>query len=198
MQSRSTNAAREYTTMRKTSFILGLALTVGAAGAASAQSGTKPQRSEKPRAEQGRGGQRGERGELRGRRDGFGPAGALLKGITLSDAQKAQLKTIREQNKPSDAQREQGRTAFEEARAARQKGDTAAARVALAKVRADREKESARHLTALRAILTSEQQKQFDANVAEWKQRESQRPARGEGRGQRGGDRGGRRGARQG
>jgi len=103
--------------MRKTtmSMALGLALSLGAVGAASAQSTQQPQRQEQ-----------GERGMRR-----RGPGGELLKGITLSADQKARLKALRKDEKPNP----EFRTAMEEARALREKGDTAGARAKMQALR---------------------------------------------------------------
>ena len=61
-------------------------------------------------------------------------------------------------------------------------------------VRASMEKERGEHIAQVRAILTPDQQKQFDANVAEMKQHMAQRGQNG-GPGW-GGRRGGQRGPR--
>src|SRR3954467_14162050 len=96
--------------MRKTMMAsaLGLALSLSAVGVASAQATQQPQR-------QGE----GERGMRR-----RGPGGELIKGITLTADQKAKLKNLRKAEKPND----EFKKAMENARAARQRGDTAAAR----------------------------------------------------------------------
>src|SRR5947209_2171997 len=140
--------------MRKTMMAtaVGLALSLGAAGVASAQSTQQPQRQEQ-----------GERGMRRG-----GPGGELLKGITLTADQKTRLQDLRKSDKPND----QVKKAMEDARAARQRGDTAAAR---AQMQALRQQQRERHIAAIRSILTAEQQKQFDANVATWKQHAADR-----------------------
>ena len=142
--------------MRKSTMAmaLGLALSFGAVGAASAQS-TQPAR---------------EHAERGGRRGG---GEMLLKGITLSPDQKARLKALRRDEK-SDASREQFRKAMADARAARQRGDTAAAKAQMQSVRTQMEQARERQFASIRSILTPEQQKQFDANVAEWKQRVAQ------------------------
>ena len=57
-------------------------------------------------------------------------------------------------------------------RTLRQKGDTAAMRTKFAALRARMEQERDRDLAAIRGVLTAEQQKQFDANVAEAKKRQ--------------------------
>lgn len=171
--------------MRKSmvAFGLALALTAGSAGLAAAQ-GVQgaPQR---PQHEQADG--RGEHGR-RGR-----PGAALLRGISLSDAQKAQLKQFREaQRSKFKSQREQHQADFKKVRDARQRGDTATANAMMRQFRAQMEQQRDAQVAAIRGILTPDQQKQFDANLAQWKQREAQRDAngrrgawRGEGHGQR-------------
>jgi Spy/CpxP family protein refolding chaperone len=166
--------------MRKTMMAmgLGLALTVGAAGA-NAQATTKP---DAARHEGGRGAwQKGKRGG-----EGFG--GGLLKGITLTDAQKAQLKEKREANAPEQkAFREQMRTTFGEMRAARERGDSAAVQSARAKMEQLRKQGSEvreRQLADLRSILTADQRTQLDKNLADAKARMEQRRGEG-GRGHR-------------
>jgi periplasmic protein CpxP/Spy len=141
--------------MRKTTMTmaLGLALSLGAVSAVSAQATQQPQRHEQ--------------GERRMRR---GPGRELFKNITLTDAQKTRLKELRKSEKPN----EELRKAMQEARALRQKGDTAGARAKMQALRPQMEEQRERQFAAIRAILTPEQQKQFDANVAEWKQRVAQ------------------------
>ena len=165
--------------MRKTTMAMafGLALSLGAAGAASAQSTQAP--SHRDQAGQA---ERGVRGDRRGMR------GMLFKGITLTADQKAHLKELRK-NSVSTESREQFRKAMTEAREARQRGDTAAARAKMQAVRAEMEKNREREFATIRGILTPEQQRQFDANVAEMKQHAARRGAR-EGEGGRAGWRG--------
>jgi Spy/CpxP family protein refolding chaperone len=142
--------------MRKTTMTmaLGLALSLGAVGAVSAQATQQPQRQEHA----GRGMRRG-------------PGGELFKGITLTQQQKDRLKALRKDRKPNA----ELRTAMQEVRALRQKGDTAAARAKMQALRPQFEQERERQFAAMRSILTPEQQKQFDANVAQWKQHAAQR-----------------------
>jgi Spy/CpxP family protein refolding chaperone len=124
-----------------------------------------------------------------------GPDGALLKGITLSEAQKAQLATLREsQRAEMQKNREQFSAARKEVRDAREKGDTATARAKMTALRTQMTQQRERHIAALRGILTDEQEKQFDTNVAALRER-GERGARGE-RGPRGEHQ--RRGARSG
>jgi protein CpxP len=118
------------------------------------------------------------------RRGGPGAGDALLKGITLTDAQKTQLKSLRkEQTSEMKKSREQFGAVMKEARDARQRGDTAAARVKMDQVRTQMTAQRDRQIASLRTILSAEQQKQLDANIAEMKQR-------GEQRGEKGGHRG--------
>jgi Spy/CpxP family protein refolding chaperone len=146
--------------MRKTTMTmaLGLALSLGAAGAVSAQATQQPQHQE-----------RAERGMRRG------PGRELFKNIKLTADQKARLKALRKSEKPND----ELRTAMQDARAMRQRGDTAGARAKMQALRPQMEQQRERQFAAIRSILTPEQQKQFDANVAEAKQHAAQR---GEGR----------------
>src|SRR5689334_23886320 len=153
--------------MRKTTtaVALGLALSFGAVGVASAQATQRRQRTE-----------HGARGWH------SWPGNGLLKGINLTDAQKAKLKDLRKDEK-SNASNEQFRKAMADARAARQRGDTAAARAQMQALRPQMEQARERQVAAMRSILTPDQQRQFDANVAAWKQHAAERQeARREGR----------------
>ena len=85
----------------------------------------------------------------------------------MTDAQKAQIKTIRAKYQPqNEALRTQTKPFIDAAKAARQKGDTATARVQMEKARqvmqsgqSFRTQENAE----IRAILTPDQQAKFDA-----------------------------------
>lgn len=107
------------------------------------------------------------RGGIRGERGARGP----FKGITLSDAEKAKLRAIHQKYATEGKSlRESLAPAMQEARAARQKGDTVAAKAVWERNKAGREQLKALHdrqRDELRAALTPEHQKQFDANVAE-------------------------------
>ena len=125
----------------------------------------------------------------------------LLRGITLSDAEKTRVKAIHTryaaEAKPL---RDSLRPALQKLRAARQAGDSAAVKSALAKVTVEREKMWAvmeRQRAEIRAVLTPENQKLFDANAKTVEQRRAEWSKKGEGvRGDRPGRRG-RRGAGQ-
>ncbi len=156
--------------MRKATFIPGLALALfGVASVATAQG---QNRQERPRGAQADSGfHRGPGG-----RGGRGPEGMLLRGITLTADQKTRIAAIGERerkafeaNRPKGEKGGQGRNG--QARPQRQRGDTAA----FAARRAEMEKRREQHVAELRTVLTSEQRVQFDRNVAEMKQRFSQR-----------------------
>ena len=152
---------------------LGLALVVGAAGAAAAQSTRPDNRPDTAQAERGARGDRSARGERGMRRSGPGGRdGALLKGITLTDAQKTKLQELRKaQRSEMEKNRDQFSAVMKEAREARERGDTVTARSKMEQVRTEMDKQRERQIASLRTILTAEQQKQLDANVAEWKER---------------------------
>jgi Spy/CpxP family protein refolding chaperone len=164
----------------RTSILMGLGLALSVAGTAVAQQPQDGPRS--PRA--------GERaGEMKGRRGG--PDGLLLRDITLTEGQRTQIAQVRKtQRAAMEANREKNRAQFDELRAARQRGDTAAVRRAFETRRAAMQQEREQHIAAVRNLLTAEQRVQFDRNVAELKTREAQRaerrPGAKRGRGGRG------------
>jgi protein CpxP len=137
---------------------LGALMIVGVAGVSAAQSTTTPPT-------------RGPRtGQMQARRGG----GEFGRDLNLTDAQKAQIKTIREKYKPqNEALRTQAKPFMEAARAAKQKGDTVAFRTNIEKAhqvmqggQSFRNQENAE----IRAILTPDQQAKWDArqkNMAE-------------------------------
>jgi Spy/CpxP family protein refolding chaperone len=153
--------------MRKTVLAVGLGVALASVtSVASAQNAQRPDSAHKHgRWEQGQNGLR---------RGGFGP-GALLKGITLTDAQKTQLKAFRGKAGDNKADHDAQRATFEKIREARQRGDTVTAKKLMADARAARQREQEQRIAQIRSILTTDQQKQFDANVAEMKQRMAQR-----------------------
>jgi len=118
-------------------------------------------------------------------RQGFGPGmrGRLFKGITLSDAEKSNLKNVQAKYAPQmKALREQFKPQMQAARAARQRGDTAALKAMWKNSAAQRE-QTKKLLEAerndLRAALTPENQVKFDANVKQFEQRVAQRAEKG-------------------
>ena len=142
---------------------LGALMIVGVAGVSAAQSTTTPpSRSQRS-------------GEMQGRRGG-GRGGEFGRDLNLTDAQKAQIKTIRAKYQPqNEALRAQAKPFMDAARAARQKGDTATARSNMEKARqvmqggqSIRTQENAE----IRAILTPDQQAKWDARQKKMAERE--------------------------
>ena len=138
-------------------------MLVGFAGVSASQATTTPQ----SRADSGfhRRGPRAD-GEMRGRKGGRG-FGADL---NLTDAQKAQIKAIHQKYQPQQqALRAQTKPFFDAARAARQKGDTAAFRTNMEKVRQLSQGATfrAQEQAEIRAVLTAEQRAKYDARQKE-------------------------------
>jgi Spy/CpxP family protein refolding chaperone len=138
---------------------LGALMIVGVAGVSAAQSTTTPP-TRAPRS-----------GQMQARRGGGGEFG---RDLNLTDAQKAQIKAIRQKYQPqNEALRTQAKPFMEAARTARQKGDTAGFRTNIEKAhqvmqggQSYRTQENAE----IRAILTPDQQAKWDArqkNMAE-------------------------------
>jgi Spy/CpxP family protein refolding chaperone len=114
---------------------------------------------------------------MEGRRGG--ERGGALRGLKLSDAEKAKVKEIHTRYAAEGKTlRESMKPAMQEARALRQKGDTAGLRALWDKNKAGRDRMQAlqvRQQTEIRTALSPENQKLFDANVqaqatrrAEW------------------------------
>ena len=145
--------------MRRNSLITGLALALGAAGVASAQGVGSPDR---PRDAQDSGFRRGP--GARGEREAM-----LLRGITLTSDQQAQLKDLRDrwrqQMEAERSQRDRGRGGNGEARPQREPGDTAG----MGARRAQMEQRRDQRIAAIRGILNADQRVQFDKNVADLK-----------------------------
>ena len=123
------------------------------------------------------GAQAGRGGMGRGMQGGRGERG-LFRGIKLSDTEKAKLKEIRTKYAPEQKQlRESMKPAMQEAHAARQKGDSVAAKAAFDRTKDGRDKMKAlmdRERGEIRSALTPENQKQFDANVQKFAQRRAE------------------------
>jgi protein CpxP len=136
-------------------------MIVGVAGVSAAQSTTTPP-------------SRGPRSEMKGR---MGPGGGREFGrdLNLTDAQKAQIKTIHQKYQPqNEALRNQAKPFMEAARAARQKGDTVAFRSNMEKARQVMEGGKSfrnQEQAEVRAILTPEQQAKFDARQKKMSER---------------------------
>ena len=118
----------------------------------------------------------------RGMRAGMRAERGLFRGIKLSDAEKAKIKDIHSKYATqAKSLREQMKPAMQEARAARQKGDTAAARAVLAKNKAtfDKLAELRKSEQAeVRSALTPDNQKLYDANLQQLAKRRDAMKAR--------------------
>jgi Spy/CpxP family protein refolding chaperone len=118
-------------------------------------------------------------------RHGAGPGvegrrghGGLFRGIKLSDAEKGRVKQVHAKyGAESKSLRESMRPAMQDARAARQKGDTAAMRAAFDRTAGDRAKLRAlmdREKAEIRTALAPENQRTFDANAKQLEQRRAE------------------------
>ena len=157
--------------------MLAVAAAVASAGIAQAQAGPPIAH---PRGEgRGPGGRGGQ---------GMGPERMLLKGITLSETQKSELKQLMDtQRAQTEQERGQGRGNFEALRTARANGDTATVRRLMEEQRTRMDTRRDQQVAAIRAILTSDQLATFDANVAEMKKRQAEMGPGMRGRGGPGG-----------
>jgi Spy/CpxP family protein refolding chaperone len=168
--------------IRKHIVVLGAALALVAAGEATAQAPADSQRQgEVRRGER----QRGERGR---KMHGAGMRG-MFNGIELTQAQREQMQAVHAKYRPQfESIRESIKPDLEAARAARQRGDTAAARTAFERTTSARDRAQALHeqqRNEIRALLTPEQRTTFDANAQKVKERmekRGDRPRRGGGR----------------
>lgn len=113
--------------------------------------------------------QQGRHAMQRGMRAGAGVERGLFRGVKLSDAERAKIKDINSKYATqAKSLREQMKPAMQEARAARQKGDTAAARAVMTRNKATFDKLAELRKTQqaeIRSALTPENQKLYDANV---------------------------------
>ncbi len=149
-------------------------LTFGAVAVASAQQPTSA-----PETPQAHGAGHGARRQGPGR-------DPLLRGITLSDAEKAKLHSIDAQHAAQmKALRKQDKPDMEAMRAARQRGDSAAVRALWEKSKGQRDQMQQLMLSQrndVRAALSPENQAKFDANVAQLQKHAANRGAKGRGR----------------
>ncbi|HXT15924.1 MAG TPA: Spy/CpxP family protein refolding chaperone [Gemmatimonadaceae bacterium] len=107
----------------------------------------------------------------------------LFKNIKLSDAEKANVKAVRQKYAPQmKALRAQFKPQIEQARQARQRGDTAAMKNLWAQSSAQRgqaKKLRDAERNDLRNALSPDNRAKFDANVTKVEQRVAQRAAKG-------------------
>ena len=155
--------------MRKSRiFALVVASLVSSASYAQAQSASPAPTAARHGMHGGRhGGMRGERRH-----------GGALRGITLSDAEKTKVKAIHARYATDGKSlRESLKPAMQEARTARQKGDTVAAKAAWARNRDGRDQLKALHdreQSEIRSALSPDNQKVFDTNMAQRAQRRAE------------------------
>jgi Spy/CpxP family protein refolding chaperone len=107
-------------------------------------------------------------GEFRRGPGGREGRGFFARDLNLTEAQKAQAKAIRQKYQPQNqALRDRAKPFMEAARAARQKGDTAAVRSNMAQagqVMQSGQSIRTQEMAEFRAVLTPEQQAKFDAH----------------------------------
>lgn len=147
-----------------------MALVLAGSSAAVAQ---QPENSDKPR------GERGKSEQMKGRKQGG--FGALLKGIDLTDAQKDQLKALRQKqgDNARDGQRGPNDEMREKLKDARQSGDTAAVRHYRTQAMSLNKQRHEAMITEIRGILTPAQREVFDRNVVEAQKRMQEHDKRG-------------------
>ena len=149
---------------------LGALLVAGVAGVSGAQtaSSTPNTRADSGWHRRGPGGP-GQRGEARGRNggEGFG----IGRDLNLTDAQKAQIKTIHEKYRPqSQALRDRAKPFMDAARTARQNRDSVAFRTNMEKARQVMQSGQSfrtQETAEIRNVLTAEQRVKFDARQKE-------------------------------
>ena len=159
---------------------LGALMLVGAAGVAAAQSTATPTRPDSGAYRRGpRAG-----GEFRGRRDG---GRDFYADLNLSAAQKTQIKAIRDKYKTQfESIRTQQKPLMEAARAARQKGDTAAFRSNMEQARNLAQPLRTQETNEIRNVLTPDQRAKFDARQKEMADRRAKMGEKGWKKGEKG------------
>jgi Spy/CpxP family protein refolding chaperone len=104
---------------------------------------------------------------------------ALLRGATLSDAEKTSLQAVRAKYAAQrQTLRTQLRTSAQSARAARQRGDTAALRAVRANAVSQRRALAQAERNDVRNALTPSNQAKFDENVKRVETRAARKPFR--------------------
>ena len=102
---------------------------------------------------------------------------ALLRGVTLSDAEKTNLEGVRSKYAAQrQTLRTQLRTQAQNAKAARQRGDTAALRSIRANLQTERQTLAQSERNDVRNALTPANQAEFDANLKRVEARAARKP----------------------
>jgi len=126
-----------------------------------------------------------------------GDRGGVLRGLTLSEVEKSKVKAIHARYVgESKTLRASAKPVMQEARALRQKGDTAGLRALWDRNKASRDQMQAlqvRQQAEIRSALSAENQRLFDANVQDQTKRRAEWEKNG-----KGGKHGGRNGAMRG
>jgi protein CpxP len=115
-----------------------------------------------------RDGRKGERGEFGGRHGKMGMRGGFFHDLNLTDAQKEQIKQIREANKPSKESFEAIRPLME---AKRNGTITPEQEAQLKAFREDRQAKMKSVREQMLNVLTTEQKAQLEQKKVEWKQK---------------------------
>jgi Spy/CpxP family protein refolding chaperone len=171
---------------------LGALMLVGAAGVAAAQSTAAPTRPDSGAYRRGpRAG-----GEFHARRGG---GRDFYAGLNLTDAQKTQIKAIRDKYKTQfESLRTQQKPLIDAPRAARQKGDTAAFRSNMQQARNLAQPLRTQENNEIRNVLTAEQRAKFDARQKEMADRRAKFGEKGGwNKGEKGGWKKGEKGAKK-
>jgi hypothetical protein len=114
-----------------------------------------------------------------GRGHGKAAAKASLRGITLSDAERSNLRAVRAKDAPQmKALRTQLAPQAQNLRAARQRGDTAAVRSIRANLVTQRQQLMQSRQSDVRGALSPSNQAKFDANVKRLEKRTARRTSR--------------------
>jgi Spy/CpxP family protein refolding chaperone len=154
-----------------TSAAFAAVFTLTLAGFASAQDNSTTATPEKATKERREGRGMGRHGGFGGDKRGFGHRGGMgmFRGLNLSDAQKEQMRTIMEANKPSQAVRDE----MKSIREARKNGTelTADQKARLRQLREQGKANRQAVHAQLLAILTSEQRQQLETRKAEMEKR---------------------------
>ncbi|HEY0527396.1 MAG TPA: Spy/CpxP family protein refolding chaperone [Gemmatimonadaceae bacterium] len=167
---------------------LGALMIAGFAGVSGAQASSSTPRTRPDSGWHRRGpGGAGQAGGERGGRGEFG----FARNLNLTDAQKTQIKAIRQKYQPQNqALRDRAKPFMEAARAARQKGDTAAVRSNMLKAREVMQSGQSFHTqenAEIRNVLTADQRVKFDAWQKQMADRRAQGGRGGKGFGRKGG-----------
>ena len=157
-----------------------LALSIGAFGVFAGAQTTETPATDGQKIEKGdrkggfgkRGGKFGKRGGMRHGGHRMGGGMGMFRGIELTDAQKEQLKAIREANKPTG----EHKALFDSLRETRKAGGTITEeqKAQMKQLREDRKAKMAVVHEQMLAILTPEQKAQLEARKAERQQKREQ------------------------